>query len=382
VLEEGLGWVGREAQQTRKGLQVGGKTMAQAEPLPLEEGAGVCMDPACSRMRLPGTSFCKEHQQAHETEVAAETGMQTPQKQEERHLAPSTLTKRCKSPGCPKSAQRGGKCIAHGGGKKCKVEGCTTSARAKFDVCVRHGAKERRCAEEGCENRALKGKKCKAHGGGHRCQHPGCDKSAESRSDFCISHGAKGRRCSHANCNKHAMKGGKCIAHGGGRRCTKLGCEKSAVGGSGLCVAHGAPKSKCRHEGCDNNNAGGGYCKQHGGGRCRQDGCWKVRTKFSKFCKTHAGANLEEELNINQEGASPTHREPASSKNVDSSVPLSSEPTASSITSTSLSSSSSSVLGAATLSAHKRKRKRTNSNDQEEAHVSQKKLTKMEKNGK
>jgi hypothetical protein len=53
--------------------------------------------------------------------------------------------------GCLKSAQTGGtqNCKAHGGGKRCQLEGCTKSARGDTEHCVSHGG-VRRCQHAGC----------------------------------------------------------------------------------------------------------------------------------------------------------------------------------------------------------------------------------------
>ena len=71
---------------------------------------------------------------------------------------------------CCKSAKgKTDKCVRHGGGKRCVVEGCPKKAQGKTDKCVRHGG-GKRCVVEGCPNSAVgKTDKCKSHGGGLRC---------------------------------------------------------------------------------------------------------------------------------------------------------------------------------------------------------------------
>jgi hypothetical protein len=72
------------------------------------------------------------------------------------------------------------KCVAHGGGKQCIVEGCPKSAKGKTDKCIEHGV-GKRCIVEGCRMSAQgKTDKCKAHGGGLRC--PKCIDWPDSRS--------------------------------------------------------------------------------------------------------------------------------------------------------------------------------------------------------
>ncbi|GMF41467.1 unnamed protein product [Phytophthora fragariaefolia] len=94
--------------------------------------------------------------------------------------------RRCSIESCKKTAKRGGRCIAHGGGNKCAVDGCTTSVVSR-GLCV-------------------------AHGGGKRCQAPACTKSAQS-GGFCWVHGG-GKKCGYGGCPKRAQSGGACIAHG------------------------------------------------------------------------------------------------------------------------------------------------------------------------
>jgi hypothetical protein len=91
------------------------------------------------------------------------------------------------------------------------------------------------CSEPDCDKPAASGgilNKCIAHGGGTRCSVEGCAKFAQTGGK-CIAHGG-GTRCSVEGCAKVAKTGGKCIAHGGGKRCSVEGCAKSAeTGGSG-----------------------------------------------------------------------------------------------------------------------------------------------------
>ena len=123
--------------------------------------------------------------------------------------------KTCIILGCTTGAQgKTGKCIAHGGGKRCNESGCTKSARDKTD-------------------------KCKAHGGGERCNELGCTKSAIGKTSKCVSHGG-GERCNELGCTKSSIgKTDKCVSHGGGKRCNELGCTKSAQGKTDKCVSHG-----------------------------------------------------------------------------------------------------------------------------------------------
>ena len=105
-------------------------------------------------------------------------------------LVPSSrVRKSCDENGCMKIARSRGKCVAHGGGKRCEEHECEKSAQGSTG-------------------------RCKAHGGGYRCEENGCTKSAQGST-------------------------GKCIAHGGGKRCEERGCISSAQGSTGKCKAHG-----------------------------------------------------------------------------------------------------------------------------------------------
>ncbi|CAK9022538.1 Probable WRKY transcription factor 19 (WRKY DNA-binding protein 19), partial [Durusdinium trenchii] len=203
--------------------------------------------------------------------------------------------KRCGEEGCEKRALKGGYCVSHGGGRRCEFEGCMKSASGKSSLCVAHGGNRgKRCGEEGCEKRALKGGYCVSHGGGRRCEFEGCMKSAQGKSSLCKAHGGdrpKKRVCGERGCEKWALKGGYCVSHGGGRRCEFEDCMKSAIGKSLLCIAHGGQRKKrCTEEGCEKGALKGGYCVSHGGGRrCEFEDCMKSASGRSSLCVAHGG---------------------------------------------------------------------------------------------
>jgi len=151
--------------------------------------------------------------------------------------------KRCKEDGCKSSAV--GKtdyCKKHGGGKRCKEDGCKNSARCKTDFCISHGG-GKRCIEDGCKNSA-RGKTdfCISHGGGKRCKEDGCKSSTQGKTDYCKSHGG-GNRCKEDGCKSSAQgKTDFCISHGGGKRCKEDGCNKIAQGKTDFCISHGGGK--------------------------------------------------------------------------------------------------------------------------------------------
>ncbi|KAL9672962.1 hypothetical protein QQ045_029215 [Rhodiola kirilowii] len=230
--------------------------------------------------------------------------------------------KRCERPGCLKGAEgRTVFCKAHGGGRRCEHLGCTKTAEGRTDFCIAHGG-GRRCSHEGCIH-ASRGKSglCIRHGGGKRCQKENCTKSAEGSSGFCISHGG-GRRCQKPGCTKGAQGSTMfCKGHGGGRRCTALGCTKGAEGSTQFCKGHGGgkrcsyggggvcPKSvhggtlfcvrhgggkRCAASGCTKSARGKtSHCVRHGGGkRCQHEGCTKSAQGSTDFCKAHGGGKL------------------------------------------------------------------------------------------
>ncbi|XP_040242151.1 uncharacterized protein [Aegilops tauschii subsp. strangulata] len=130
--------------------------------------------------------------------------------------------------------------------KGCMVQGCTNVAHGGTPLCICHGSrmhKKRGCAVSGCTKGACSGSqgrtdRCVKHGGGKRCKYDGCGKGAQGNTDFCIAHGG-GRRCKFQGCGKSAQgRTDYCIKHGGGRRCMVLGCNMSAAYGTDFCSMH------------------------------------------------------------------------------------------------------------------------------------------------
>ena len=76
-----------------------------------------------------------------------------------------------------------------------------------------------------------------SHGGGKRCKIDGCHKSAVGGSLYCTGHGG-GKRCSVPGCDKSAQSSTKfCVKHGGGKKCQFEGCKKVARGKTLFCAA-------------------------------------------------------------------------------------------------------------------------------------------------
>jgi hypothetical protein len=112
----------------------------------------------------------------------------------------------------------------------CTHEGCLTRAETGTNRCGRH----RRCEYEGCF-KWPRPRYCKAHGGGRQCLQEGCSTgAADGGPQYCIAHGG-GRRCQKEGCTKAAASGGTphCITHGGGRRCQHADCFKSVAKAAG-----------------------------------------------------------------------------------------------------------------------------------------------------
>lgn len=117
--------------------------------------------------------------------------------------------KLCSFPQCASNAVTRGKCISHGGGRRCQRKGCTRGAQSK-GLCVAHGG-GRICRERGCSNIQRSMGLCIRHGGGKRCSMPGCQKGVV-RQDLCTAHGGK-RKCRVEECTKHVKKRGLCRSH-------------------------------------------------------------------------------------------------------------------------------------------------------------------------
>uniref|UniRef100_A0ACD5YJC3 Uncharacterized protein n=1 Tax=Avena sativa TaxID=4498 RepID=A0ACD5YJC3_AVESA len=237
-----------------------------------------------SSNQTPGPAIMPTYLQPQESPAACTSGfVNQPQR--------SINTKVCSFLGCVKGARgSSGRCIAHGGGRRCQKDGCSKGAEGKTIFCKAHGG-GRRCDHLGC-TKSAEGRTdfCIAHGGGRRCINDGCRRAARGKSGRCIKHGG-GKRCQQDNCTKSAEgRSGLCIAHGGGRRCLQAGCGKGAQGSTDFCKAHGGGK-RCTHPTCTKGAEGSTpFCKGHGGGkRCSTQGCTKSVHGGTQFCVAHGG---------------------------------------------------------------------------------------------
>ena len=93
-------------------------------------------------------------------------------------------------------------CIAHGGGKRCSVAGCNKAAQGQKPLCK--VSLLSCCGNDPVPVATLNHLAfvcwtwpafvVQAHGGGRRCKFEGCPRSARDRTDLCIGHGG-GKRC-------------------------------------------------------------------------------------------------------------------------------------------------------------------------------------------
>eukprot|EP00397_Hematodinium_sp_SG-2012_P035677 GEMP01038409.1.p1 GENE.GEMP01038409.1~~GEMP01038409.1.p1 ORF type:complete len:428 (+),score=71.79 GEMP01038409.1:138-1421(+) len=190
-------------------------------------------------------------------------GVKSNRKQRRPILRPN-----CNVEGCARCAQGrlllqadkygppGRRCVRHGGGVKCGLEGCTKRSVGRVVVASGPGG-----------NDHLPQRRCVQHGGGRRCSVPNCMTFSQGKSRVadqfgpsglrCMRHGA-GTRCSAEGCPNFGVGPSPdgtrvCIRHGGGRRCTVEGCMKFCVGRGAVEPDHFGPP--------------GGRCRGHGGGK-------------------------------------------------------------------------------------------------------------------
>ncbi|CAK4345050.1 unnamed protein product [Aphanomyces euteiches] len=90
--------------------------------------------------------------------------------------------------GCRNQVFARNRCVRHGGKKTCVHEGCHENVRLG-DFCGKHGAIVTRklCIEPGCQKFAQTKQRCSAHGGGQRCKLDGCATHAR-KGGFCTRH--------------------------------------------------------------------------------------------------------------------------------------------------------------------------------------------------
>ncbi|EQC25292.1 hypothetical protein SDRG_16845 [Saprolegnia diclina VS20] len=81
----------------------------------------------------------------------------------------------CSVQGCKNQVFARHLCVRHGGRPLCSFEGCYGNARLR-GFCSKHGAKvpKKLCSEPGCTKMVQSKQKCVRHGGGRQCRMDGC----------------------------------------------------------------------------------------------------------------------------------------------------------------------------------------------------------------
>ncbi|OQR87070.1 hypothetical protein ACHHYP_09558 [Achlya hypogyna] len=94
----------------------------------------------------------------------------------------------CSVHGCKNQVFARHLCVRHGGRPLCSFEGCYGNARLR-GFCSKHGAKvaKKLCSEQGCTKMVQSKQKCVRHGGGRQCRMEGCTTYARL-GGFCSRH--------------------------------------------------------------------------------------------------------------------------------------------------------------------------------------------------
>lgn len=98
------------------------------------------------------------------------------------------------------------KCNVVGCTRKCKVVGCTRMVKLSLNYCKSHYP-SKYCRKDGCEKRRLcPGFFCGKHGGGIRCKVNGCNTIARSRiTCLCIYHTTHINNITHSEINGNTI---------------------------------------------------------------------------------------------------------------------------------------------------------------------------------
>jgi hypothetical protein len=192
-------------------------------------------------------------------------------------------------------------CIAHGAPTyriMCSFTDCKKQVQGKTEFCKKHGGGIR-CRIDGCKSSAYGASSdlCAKHGGGNRCQYEDCDKVAQGKTEFCKKHGG-GRRCQYLECKNSAReKSDFCVKHGGYKQCKYPKCSSKASGPTNFCFKHGG-EGKCQLSNCTSTARKGKLCMRHGGGkRCIYPNCDKGAQRITNFCYKHNTDEFKEERN-------------------------------------------------------------------------------------
>ncbi|KAF0720473.1 Aste57867_266 [Aphanomyces stellatus] len=86
-------------------------------------------------------------------------------------------------------------CVRHGGKRRCDIPDCDRNVRIG-SFCILHGTSpvKKKCTEDGCTSVAHKRQKCVRHGGGRQCHIDGCKTHARS-GGYCFHHARRTAYC-------------------------------------------------------------------------------------------------------------------------------------------------------------------------------------------
>eukprot|EP00729_Bicosta_minor_P007310 gene7310-biopygen16918 len=159
----------------------------------------------------------------------------------------------CSTAGCDTGARKDGLCKKHGAKKICTFNDCKTYAVAR-GLCVRHGGGSSKvCDIEGCKTLAHARGRCGRHGAHGWCKVDGCTTPARAGFEHCTTHGGgkKKQPCSVAGCTTTSARKGLCGKHGGGKEeCKNADCTNQSYGVLKTCQKHGG-RGYCQHpSGC------------------------------------------------------------------------------------------------------------------------------------
>ncbi|KAG9405225.1 hypothetical protein AC1031_004333 [Aphanomyces cochlioides] len=95
---------------------------------------------------------------------------------------------KCNAPNCTNQAYARNRCMRHGAKKPCIVEHCKASRRFG-SYCSKHAdvTQKKKCIVDGCDKQPHARGKCVRHGGGRRCKADGCMSHARI-GVFCSRH--------------------------------------------------------------------------------------------------------------------------------------------------------------------------------------------------
>ncbi|OQR83051.1 hypothetical protein ACHHYP_15182 [Achlya hypogyna] len=135
-------------------------------------GGRRCTEAGCSTLARTG-GYCRRHKPLgieEQLELDAPAALPTSSK-----CAFHRNRLCCAVDACNNQVYARGLCVRHGGTKPCMMDGCDANARTG-GYCSRHSLvnTKKQCIEAGCSNIAHSRKKCVRHGGGRKCKIDGC----------------------------------------------------------------------------------------------------------------------------------------------------------------------------------------------------------------